>query len=308
MIEDLELREELLSVEPNALDKKDNLSYLAAFLVLGGELSIGRNPKVSLSFRHTDVAFFAVELLAALYGYRPELGLDGSFAKKRSRQVRFELPLAIGKQLLTDCRMLKVEDGKEVYTLGFGSMRWVKDNRYLAALTMECGRLYGGEDYRLDLALSIGGRRQAELTAILAKHDVRYSLSETEEKCRVMVRRDAVSTYLALIGAMRCSLAVTEYYLERNVNCTLNRNINCELNNMDKAYQAATKQLWAIRVLKEKGEYAHLPYEVRQVGDVREQHDRISLQEIADMLSINKTAVYRRMKVITDAAEKYKGE
>ena len=308
MIQDADLRTELLSVEPTTLDKKDTLSYLAGFLVLGGELSIGRNPKVSLSFRHTEVAFFAVELLATLYGYRPELGFAGSSGKKRSRLVRFELPTAVGKRLLTDCRMLKVEDGVETYTLGFGSMRWVKDSSYLSALTMECGRLYGGEDYRLDLSLSVGGRRQAELTAILAKHEVRYSLSESEEKCRLSFRRDAVSHYLALLGAVRCSLAVTEYYLERNVNCTLNRNINCELNNMDKAYQAASKQLWAINVLKEKGEYAHLPREVRAVGDVRAENERISLQEIADILSINKTAVYRRMKVITDAAEKYKGE
>ena len=309
MIEDAELREELLSAEAAKLDKKDSLSYLAGFLVLGGELSIGRNPKVSLSFHHTEVAVFAVELLAALYAYRPELGFAGATGKKRSRVVRLELPTAVGKQLLIDCRMLKVgEDGKETYTLGFGSMRWVKDGPYLAALTMECGRLYNVEGYRLDLSLAFGDRRRNELAAILAKHAVRYGMQGSDEKCRVSVRSEALADYLALLGAMRSSLSVTEYCLERNVNRSLNRNINCELNNMDKAYKAATDQLWAIGILKEKGEYQRLSKEVRQVGDVRASHDRISLKEIADMLGINKTAVYRRMKVITDAASKHKGE
>ena len=309
MISEQELREELFGVDPAAVKKKDNLSFLAGFLVLAGELSIGRNPKVTISFRNTDSALFAVECLATLYDYRPELGIGGDKDKKRSRVLHLELPTAVGKRLLTDCHMLKVDDtGAEIYTLGFGSMRWVKDSRYLSALVMESGRLYVGEEYRLDLALAIGERRIAELESILTGYGVRYSLAESREKYRVSIRREAVADFLALIGAAKCSLAVTEYYFERNVNRDLNRTINCSTNNMDKAYTAATNQLWAIRKLQEKGEYICLPAEVQLVGNMRLQYPDVTLQQIADALCLNKTAVYRRMKVITDAAEKYKGE
>lgn len=308
MIGDREWREELAGMDPEALKNKDNLSFLAGFLVLGGELSIGRNPKVTVSFRNTDSAILAVNCLWALYAYRPELSIDGGKERKRSRGVSLELPTAVGKKLLVDCKMLKTdEEGNEIYTLGFGSMRWVKDCRYLAALALEAGRLYtSGEEYRFDLSLSVGDRRIAELESMLAP--VRFGVTQSEETTRLSIRREAVADFFTLVGATKCSLEVTEYYLERNINRSLTREMNCRINNMDKSYAAATEQLWAIEKLKEKGEYQRLPPEVQLVGDMRLKERYASLRDIAKQLGLNATAVYRRMSAITSAAEKYKGE
>lgn len=308
MITEQELRAELSQISIDPARHDEAVSYLAGFLVVGGELGLGRTTRVCLSLRHTESVFLAYHLLGELYGYRPEIGFAGGGENRKSRAYQVELPTGVGKRLMADCRMLKTDDeGRESYTLG-GSMRWVKDGAYCCALYLEGGRLYTGEDYRLDLVLPFSEKRQKELEAILTHYEVRYSVLPTQDKLRLSMRREAVATFLALIGASTASLAVTEYYFERNVNRSVTRTINCSTSNMDKAYKAATHQLWAIATLKREEQYNLLPREVREVGDARLANPEAPLQAIADALGVNKTAVYRRMKVITDRAARYKGE
>ncbi len=286
---------------------EEALSYLAAFLVAGGEVSPGRTPKVTITLRHSQSVLLAEACLDLLYRYRPEITLS-AHDKRKTHLFDLELPQSVSARLLDDCRMRKQTANGYTYSLGTGSMRWVKAGCYCCALYLECGRLYGGEDYRLDLVIPPSERRRAELEDRLAKLEVRYNVLPQEDKFRFSIRRESVATFLAFIGASQAALAVTEYYFERNVNRAVTRSINCSTNNMDKAYKAATNQLWAIGVLKDKGVYNLLPREVRQVGDARLANAQATLQQIADEMGLNKTAVYRRMKAITDAAEKYKGE
>ena len=306
MITESDLREEMSHIELAPSRREEALSYLVTLLVTSGELSLGRAPKVTLCLRHKQSVFLALGCLSLLYDYHPEFSFSGD--KPKSRTYDVELPVSISHRLLVDSRLCREHNGKITYPLGAASMRWLSDKAFCGALYLECGRLYTGEDYRLDLVLSFDDHRLEELDVVLRRYDVRYSVSCSQDKQRLTIRREAVAGFLALIGANACALAVTEYYFERNVKRAVTRTINCSTNNMDKAYKAATYQLWAIGVLKNKGVYNLLPRETRQVGDARIANPEATLQQIADGLGLNKTAVYRHMKVITDTAEKHKGE
>ena len=302
------MREELQSLRPDPKKPEEILSYLAGFLVTGGELGIGGTPKVTIAFRHAQSALLASACLCELYGYHAEIGV-GAASDKRGAVHAIELPATVSRRLLIDTRMLRVDDeAHETYVLGYAAMRWVKARAYCAALYLEAGRLYTGEDYRLDLVLPQDERRQKELEAMLSAYDIHCHVVPARDKLRLSIRREAVATFLALIGASSSSLTVTDYYVERSVNRSVTRAINCSTNNMDKAYRAATNQLWAIGVLKKAGVYGTLSADVRAVGDARLANPEASLQQLSDVVGISKATLHRRMQVILDAAQPYKGE
>lgn len=307
MIGEEDVRQEMAKITPDEKEPDVALSYMAGFLAMGGEMSLGAKPKVSLVLRDNTSARLAAACLSVLYAYHPDVTIS---THGRQRSYSMELPIGVSHRLLLDCHMAEEdEEGRTIYMPGaMASMRWVRRGAYCAALYLEGGRLYAGDSYRLDLVLPFGGRRQKELESIFAHYEITWHQVPSQDKLRLSLRRESVATFLALIGASASSLALTAYYIERNVNRTVNRNINCSTNNMDKAFRAAANQLWAVNRLKDVGRYVMLPADVRAVGDMRVANPEASLQQIADMMQLNKTAVYRRMKVITDAALAYQGE
>ena len=85
----------------------------------------------------------------------------------------------------------------------------------------------------------------------------------------------------------------------------LNRKTNFDTANIDKTAAAAAGQMEAIRKLKEKDMFCHLPEELQELAELRMDHPELSLRELGQRLSapISRSGVNRRLKKIMELAK-----
>ena len=80
----------------------------------------------------------------------------------------------------------------------------------------------------------------------------------------------------------------------------VNRLVNCETANLSKTVDAAIKQIEIINKLKENGKFNELPYNLKELANLRIKNPEASLIELGKMLKepIGKSGVNYRMKKI----------
>lgn len=111
-------------------------------------------------------------------------------------------------------------------------------------------------------------------------------------------QNDMISDFLAYLGASVASMALIEAKLEKELNNKVNRRCNCDDANTSKVVEAAQEQLFAIRVLKDRGMLSKLPQKLQQAAKAREKNPEASLTELAALMEppISKPAMNHRLK------------
>lgn len=120
-----------------------------------------------------------------------------------------------------------------------------------------------------------------------------------------MKQSDQISDCLAYLGASVAAMGIIEAKLEKELNNKVNRRCNCDEANTSKVVEAAQEQLAAIRILREKGAYEHLPAKLLQAATARENHPESSLTELASLMEppITKPAMNHRLKKLVQLAQ-----
>jgi len=310
MIEDKDLRQEVVDKGVETDSVKHALSYLAAYMVTAGDLSWGaKGVKVSLALYTTEAALSAAKCLDYLYGYHCEITMFRPHDRRRRKQYVLDLNETVSARLLEDCRMVRYHEGVPTFKLGLASLSWVEDRCYFAALYLEAGRLFtSGGDYRLDMEVPRIDQRISEIQRALSRYALRAYIRQGKENVTFTLRRTAVADLMGLMGASVCSLEVSGFYVEKDANKLVNRTTNCYASNVDKAISAAAYQVWAITTLEQAGELALMPQDVREVARWRLLHTDMPLSRLAEVMGSNKSTVYHRMKKITDKAERLREE
>jgi DNA-binding protein WhiA len=126
-------------------------------------------------------------------------------------------------------------------------------------------------------------------------------------------RKDSYIVYLKegdavidFLGMMEADEAVESFEVARNVKEVreqVNRLVNCETANLQKAVDAAGRQLAIIRALEKDGKLASLPSKVRAAAKARLENPDATLQELAEMLGISKSGMNHRMRKLKEIAE-----
>jgi DNA-binding protein WhiA len=109
---------------------------------------------------------------------------------------------------------------------------------------------------------------------------------------------ERVGTFLRRAGAGAALLELEARQVSRSVRGDLNRVINAESANLTRAVAAAGRQLAAINVLVGDGRLASQPYVVRLVADARAETPEATYGELADRLSLHRSAVQRALERI----------
>lgn len=113
---------------------------------------------------------------------------------------------------------------------------------------------------------------------------------------------DAVIDFLGMVEADE---AVESFEVARNVKEVreqVNRLVNCETANLQKAVDAAGRQLDIIRRLDAAGQLKELPPKVRAAAKARLENPDATLQELAEMLGISKSGMNHRMRKLKELA------
>jgi len=121
---------------------------------------------------------------------------------------------------------------------------------------------------------------------------------------------ESVEDLLTLMGATESSLEVMGTKMYKDMRNKVNRRMNFENANSTRAFDAAYRDIEAIRYIEEKRGIQWLPQELRELARLRLENPDYTLSELASELSvpISKSGVNHRMKRILEAAEDLKSE
>ena len=116
---------------------------------------------------------------------------------------------------------------------------------------------------------------------------------------------DLISDFLTYLGAPVAAMGIIEARLEKELNNRVNRRCNCDDANTSKVVEAAQEHLQAIKTLRAKGIYEHLPHKLQQAAQAREENPELSLTELAAMMEppITKPAMNHRLKKLVALAQ-----
>ena len=107
---------------------------------------------------------------------------------------------------------------------------------------------------------------------------------------------ETVITFLRLSGAGAALLELEARQVSRAVRGDLNRVINAESANLNRAVEAAGRQLAAIDELESDGRLAKQPYAVRAVAEARRETPEATFSELAERLDLHRSTVQRALE------------
>lgn len=109
---------------------------------------------------------------------------------------------------------------------------------------------------------------------------------------------EQIEDMLTFMGAPRASVHMMEVKIYKELRNKANRVTNCETANIDKTVNAATAQVEQIQWLLERGGWAGLPEELRELARLRLDHPEMSLRELGEALStpLSRSGDYHRFK------------
>ncbi|MBO6292114.1 MAG: DNA-binding protein WhiA [Selenomonas sp.] len=280
---------------------------LAALLRMGSALTFGLHRTFGLNFttENAAVARKVLQLLKAEGGgIKTEITVSRSKRLKKNNSYTVLVPPAPAVAQLLE-------------HLGFLHDESLNMDTDIAILKKNCcriaylrGAFLGGGSvnkpeaaYHLELVTGSFALSQL-LYQLLRRMDFPVGITDRKDSYIVYLKEgDAVIDFLAMLEA---GDAVEAFEVARNVKEVreqVNRLVNCETANLQKAVDAAGRQLAEIQELQARGLLEELPKKLREAAEARLANPEASLAELADILGISKSGASHRMRKLKDLAE-----
>lgn len=120
----------------------------------------------------------------------------------------------------------------------------------------------------------------------------------------------AISDFLALIGANKAVLNFEEIRVVREMKNNVNRIVNCETANLNKIVNVAVSQIEDIKYIIKRNKFDELPNTLKEIAQIRLDNPDMSLAQMGALLTkpIGKSGVNHRLKRICEIAEDLRKE
>ena len=142
---------------------------------------------------------------------------------------------------------------------------------------------------------------------LLEKYNILPKILNRNGRISLYIKEgEDISNFLACIGASDAMLKFEEIRVIKDARNNVNRMVNCEVANLNKTVNAATKQIEAIKKIKQHKKFTNLSEELKEIANLRIQNPDASLIELGNMLKkpVGKSGVnYRLNKLIEIAKE-----
>ena len=262
---------------------------LAALLRMGSTLTFGLRRTFGLNFttENAAVARKALQLLKAEGGgIKTEITVSRSKRLKKNNSYTVQVPPAPAVAALLEHLGFLQDESLNMET----DSAILKKNccrvAYLRGAFLGGGSVNRPEaSYHLELVTGNFSFAQM-LYQILRRMDFPVGITDRKDSYIVYLKEgDAVIDFLAMLEAEQ---AVEAFEVARNVKEVreqVNRLVNCETANLQKAVDAAGRQLAEIKILAAAG-LEKLPPKLRAAAEARLENPEASLAELADMLGI----------------------
>jgi DNA-binding protein WhiA len=278
---------------------------LAALLRMGSALTFGLRRTFGLNFttENAAVARKALQLLKAEGGgIKTEITVSRSKRLKKNNSYTVQVPPAPAVAALLEHLGFLQDESLNMET----DSAILKKNccrvAYLRGAFLGGGSVNRPEaSYHLELVTGNFSFAQM-LYQILRRMDFPVGITDRKDSYIVYLKEgDAVIDFLAMLEAEQ---AVEAFEVARNVKEVreqVNRLVNCETANLQKAVDAAGRQLAEIKILAAAG-LEKLPPKLRAAAEARLENPEASLAELAEMLGITKSGMSHRMRKLGELA------
>lgn len=285
---------------------------LTALLRMGATISFGRERIFGITFANNNAAV-ARKTFTLMKAAAPTLPLEIIVARanrlrKRNSYIVRAKPAPAAENLLAALNIVcgdKLNIASDIALL----RRRCCQTAYLAGAFLGGGSINRPESrYHLEIATENFGTAELLLT-LLKRMDFPANIFERGDAFVVYIKEcDAIIDFLAMI---RAETAVEKFEVARNVKEVrnqVNRIVNCETANLQKAVNAAGKQLADIKFLEREGLFAAMPQQLAETAKMRMANPEASMAELAALLFVSKSGLAHRLRKIRAFAEASRNE
>ncbi len=289
------------------------LAELAAFIHGVGTLRIGRGGQSVLMTTESGAAARRIfSLCKASFGVTPEVRTQ--VHKRLGKRNVYHViigPEDAPRILEATGLMRETEEGVRISRavplslLRKGCCR----QAYLRGAFLATGTLSDpGKGYHLEVT-STSEDYAKSLVAFLGKMELHAKLVERRESFVVYFKEsEAIVECLGRMGAHKALLALENVRITKNVRNNVNRAANCDSANVDKAMDAAQRQIEAIQLIEGRGGFRSLSAPLQAMAEARLEHPDLPLKELGESMvpAISKSAVNHRLRKLMEIAQSYK--
>ncbi|NMA24575.1 MAG: DNA-binding protein WhiA [Clostridiales bacterium] len=114
----------------------------------------------------------------------------------------------------------------------------------------------------------------------------------------------AIEDFLTTIGAPLSAMKLMSEKVEKDMRNTINRKVNCDTANVSKTVDAALLQIEAIGRIAAATGLDSLPDKLRETAFRRLENPEMSLNELADLMSVTKSCLNHRLRKLVELGAK----
>ena len=308
----METKNELAHVMPEK--KCCMLAEIAGFIRMCGSIRLagGGKFRIVTTTENPAAARHYKKLIKDYFGIDAALEVGQGNTLKRGRAYILTIgPEDLSEQILRETGILMVKEG----------MNYISDGIYDGLIRTKCCRkaclrgifLASGtitdpeKGYHLEFNCNsqiLAGDVKKLINSFV---DLHAKISVRKKNYAVYVKEaEQIIDILAIMGAQSQIFAFEDVRITKEIRNKANRINNCDNANIDKAVQAAEKQLGWIRKIQNTKGLRFLPDKLYDVAILRLDNPEATLQELADMMDppMKKSGINNRFRKIEEIAGK----
>ncbi|MCR4711925.1 MAG: DNA-binding protein WhiA [Clostridia bacterium] len=308
-----EVKNELARIEPEKTCCR--LAEISGFLRVAGSIRLlggGRfrivaatdNPAITRHIKRLLKEYFKID--ASLSVTEPE---NRNLSRGKYRYLLNIEPEQMSEEILRETGILMLRQGRNYISDGiYDDIIRSKCCRkaYLKGAFLGAGTMSDpARSYHLEITCN--SRQLANDLRKLINTFVDLNARTLERKGRyaVYMKNSAyIRDTLAIMGAHAHVLEFDEVLIRKQMKNDAVRMTNCDSANTDRALDASQKQVEAIRVLRDRGEFESLPEKLQEIARLRLDNPEASLIQLGEMLDppLKKSGVNNRLKKLLSLA------
>ncbi len=303
-----DVKNELVRIEPQ--DLNEQVAQLAGLVRMDGTILIGSQKRVSLEIisENAAVARQAYSWLREIFKVKARIEIQRRTKLKKNIRYVVRLPSQPRVRSVLQTLGMMNEDGL-LFRSDIAPEFTDRDNvrrAYLRGAFLGSGSMTDPQrSYHLELVTQSEEYASA-LTDLVSGYGIFLRMSYRKENCVVYLKEsEQISDFLALIGAHDAVMELENVRVSKDMRNQVNRLVNCETANMNKAIEAAMRQVQAILFLQENLGLEKLSPSLQQVAELRLAAPEASLKELGQMCDppVGKSGINHRMRRLEEIAD-----
>lgn len=245
---------------------------------------------------------FCQNIVKKLYGDKVEVEIGENYSINKNTYYETAFEIEKFKQLLVDASVIDIVNGEISFDVGLDKNLLAEDEQrraFIKGVYVGCStssiKLSSdsaqscGSGYHMEFS-SQSHEFLVELSSILAEYNIIGKIFERKNSF-VLYMKDAntIQDLLALLGANKCVLDLSNEIVTRELRNKVNRQVNCINANINKTVEASMRQVEAINTIINTIGLESLSEDLQEVAVLRLANQEESLDELLKLSTIKLT-------------------